>query len=286
MINVLNTEVSFYRNLKDYKFVPKLEQDKAIEIVEKVTPVLTSKLTKSSESNSTFVNKSVDLWVTLNEGEHIKISSKKCGFNLHAYDEAKAIEELLKSKLSLSYNDEYGYLMSDVTLLGNGLVIKSCVNLYNLNRLNKIEQVKQNMRKLGFGLTHVGGNVFELSTTCALGFSESEILSEFEKVLTKLVDLELESLKIVELNHRDEMIDASLRSEAVLNSAYLIKRVQLDADLSMLINGVNMGTVKVEDKIIHELYKLYLSHEPVESIEDFKNLAKKVKSILKGGKNV
>lgn len=287
MINVINTEVVFYRNLKDYKFVPKLENDKAAEIEQKLSPILAAKLTKlSGEDETIFKNKNGDLAVSLFEGEHVKISSKKCGLDLHAYEEAKEIEELLKSKLTLSYNDEYGYLMSDITKLGNGLEIKCCVNLNNLKRLNKIEQVKQNMRKLGFVLSEVSGSVFELSTLCNLGLTESEIVSEFEKVVTKLIDLEIESLKIMELSHHDEMIDASLRSEAVMKVAHLMKKGELENDLSMLINGVNMGSVKIDEKTIQELYKLYLPDEPVQTIDDYKILAEKVKSTLRGGKNV
>ena len=42
MNNVFFTKAYFYRNLKDYKFVPKLTKEKQNEIIEKVSQILTN----------------------------------------------------------------------------------------------------------------------------------------------------------------------------------------------------------------------------------------------------
>ena len=44
MNNVVFTKVSIFRNLKDYKFVPKLEADKQNEIIEKLSAAMKGKM--------------------------------------------------------------------------------------------------------------------------------------------------------------------------------------------------------------------------------------------------
>ena len=44
MNNVIFTKATIFRNIKDYKFVPKLEEEKKGEIVDKLTTALKGKM--------------------------------------------------------------------------------------------------------------------------------------------------------------------------------------------------------------------------------------------------
>ena len=99
MNNVIYTKVSIFRNVKDYKFVPKLEANKKEEIVNNLASILKDfsliDLTKTSEqikeyisslqistkNNLVFLNQKNNLAITLFDGEHITISSFTEGFD-------------------------------------------------------------------------------------------------------------------------------------------------------------------------------------------------------------
>lgn len=304
MINVLLTRVSFYRNVKDYKFVPKLTDDKAHEIEDKVAAALAGIMDKKNldslteeemknlkslglvgRANQLYLTKNCEFSVNLFEDEHIKITACKTGFDCSVYEQAKQIETTLKDKISMSYLDEYGYLMSNLNYLGNGVSFEAVVNLSSIAKQGKIEQIKQNVRKLGFNLTDFGENLYILSTKCNLGYTETEIKTEFEKMLSKLVDVEIESSKILELNAHDEIENEIMRSQAILNSATLLPIGELSIICSNLLLGVNLGMIKVDEKILQKLYSIILQNHSNNNKFTPKEIASKVKEILKGGKN-
>ena len=76
MNNVLYSKASFFRNLKDYKFVPKITSEKKAEITEKLLQVLPNfkhiTATNLDEKTKKFLTKNY----LLNEGNNILIDDK------------------------------------------------------------------------------------------------------------------------------------------------------------------------------------------------------------------
>ena len=121
MNNVIYTKVSVFRNIKDYKFVPKLEQNKKEEIVNKLLDVLKDfnliDLTKASEqikeyiksmqittkNNLVFLNQKNMSAVTLFDGEHITITNYAENFNAEIFKNVKDIVNLISQKISRRY---------------------------------------------------------------------------------------------------------------------------------------------------------------------------------------
>ena len=98
MNNVTFTRVKIFRNIKDFKFMRKLEQEKRDEIIKLVSTALKDKLAfmdnnsdisqlikyRLVENNSyVFKSKNGDVCVNLFAGEHITIISSDFGFNLY-----------------------------------------------------------------------------------------------------------------------------------------------------------------------------------------------------------
>ncbi len=300
MNNVIYTKVSVFRNVKDYKFVPKLENAKKEEIVNKLAEVLKDfsliDLTKTSEqikeyissmqistkSNLIFLNQKNNLAVTLFDGEHITITSYTENFSDSIFKNVKEVVDLISNKISLSFSDNYGYLMSDLTKIGSAVKIESAIDLNAIKQLEKTEQVKNNISKLGYSLIETKDkNIFKLSTVCNLGFSESEVISEFEKVLKQLEDLEIESAKMLDVENHDEYLDSALRSLAVLKNSHLMAYDELKIHLSNLRLGVNLGLVDVKLTSLNALQRLVKNVEYLSKSEAI-DLSNKVKSILKG----
>ncbi|MBR2970133.1 MAG: hypothetical protein IKC49_03660 [Clostridia bacterium] len=172
MNNVIFTKVKFYRNLKDYKFVPKLSAEQKEEIINNLKSVIGSKMSISNinsadsemidflrnnrlllaGANNVFVSLKENMAINLFAGEHIGLVASGYGYDSKIFDRARAMINKLGDKISLSYSDEFGYLMSDITKIGAGVEMECDISLNAIKSINKIDQVKQNMRKLGYNL--------------------------------------------------------------------------------------------------------------------------------------
>lgn len=308
MNNVIYTKASIYRNLKDYKFVPKLEVQKKEEIVNLLKTAFKTKLTLTNlqeadveliktlkensllkpNVNNVFLDKKKSVCVNLFDGEHITIVSCADGYNKSAYNSVKQISDLLSEKISLAYSDDYGFLMSDLNKIGAGIRLECGICLNALKTINKIEQVKQNVRKLGYVIneTNIPG-IYSLCTLCNLGFSEKDIFNEFEKMVMKLEDLEIESVKMLDVTNHDELVDKANRSLAILNSAHLINYDELDKLLINVRTGINLNILDIDSDIVLNLQKLTKNkNTQIMSKSEHLELALKVKQILKGEKDV
>lgn len=309
MNNVISTKVKVFRNVKDYKFTPKLEDAKKQEILNKLTVALNGKLSainldnidektlkslkaegliENPKYNTIFVNAKNKCSLTLFDGEHITITATGEGWDKSTFTNANELATLLQNTISLTYNDTYGYLMSNLNNLGCGVKIECVLDLNSLVSLGKLDQVKQNVQKLGFVLSETNNkNYFKLSTVCNLGFSQSEIYAEFEKMVGMVQNLEVESAKMLDVSNHDELLDSAFRSLAILNSAYLIDYDELKTLLSNLRTGLNLGIINLNLSTINKLQTLANSGVgEFSSKTENLNLAKQIKDILKGEKNV
>jgi len=301
MNNVLYSKAIFFRNLKDYKFVPKLTKEKQNEIIEKLSQILPNfklvsantideKTVKILNKNSLKIsNKSLLLdekngvVVYLFEGEHVEICATSQEAN-KAYKKIKEVSDLIANNISLSYADNYGYLMSDVTKIGSGLKLTSEICMPSIVELGKVEQIKQNLKKLGYELIQTNLKyVFELSTMCNLGIKEKDIVDDFEKILNNLQEIELESAKMLDVGSHDEIVDKTVRSLAILKSAYLLTTGELHSLLTNVRTGLNLQIIDVDISKVDKLQTLVCNKNmEFTSQTELKKLAEKVKDVLKG----
>ena len=303
MNNVLSTKATVFRNVKDYKFVPKLTNEQKEEIINKLSKVFTKfnllnipsadpKVVNflrinnliSSKTTNILLSKDNDISIILFEDEHVSIVATANGYDKSVFDKVKEQENLLSNKISLSFSDEYGYLMSDLSKIGAGVKLECEICLPSIKELNKIDQVKQNIRKLGYLLTETNSPcVYIMSTICNLGYSEKEIYDEFDKMVAKLQDLEVESAKMLDVTNHAVITDRTMRSLAILNSAYLLNYDELKKLIINLRTGVNLGLINISNQKLNELQVLSnLKSGEFISETETKELAEKVKNILKG----
>ena len=306
MNNIISTKATIFRNVKDYKFVPKLTSEQKEEITQKLSSVFPKftllnlpssdgKIVKflrnnnliSSKTTNVLVSKDETISINLFEGEHISIVASSSGYDKQVFAKVKEQETLLANKISLSFSDEYGYLMSDLSKIGAGIKLECVICLPAIKELNKIDQVKQNIRKLGYLLKETNNPCeYSLSTICNLGYSEKEIYEEFDNMVIKLQDLEVESAKMLDVTNHDVITDRTLRSLAILNSAYLMTYDELKKLIVNLRMGVNLGLIKVDIAQLNKLNALTSAESEFISETETKELAEKVKNILKGEQNV
>ena len=196
---ILNKAI-FYRNIKDYKFSHKLTSEQKQEIVNKLQDVLGSDysllnissldakvlnyLNENALINKTtttiLLSKNQPVCIDLFNGEHLNIvaTGEDC------FNKANKLADLIQNKINLSYSDEYGYLMSNLTNIGAGVRLECDMCLDAICGINKLEQVKQNVAMLGYNLSPTNvKNCFRISTKCSLGCSEEEIYDNFIKTI-------------------------------------------------------------------------------------------------------
>lgn len=300
MNNVLSTKATIVRNVKDYKFVPKLEEAKRVEIIEKVATALPGfKKVEISSLDKTVVNLPIfesacntallaedgNVAVTFFDAEHLTIISSSSGYDSNCFKRVNLVANQLKNAVNLVYNDDYGYLTSNLFSVGNGLKLSCTFVLSGIVSIGKIDQVKQNVHQFGFSLTNGKyADQFVLSTDCNLGYTSSEVATEFDKMVNKLQELERDSVKMYASTNADEIYDKYLRAVAVLKSAYLMQYGELATLLKTIRMGLNLGYNDVSAQQINQLQSL-VKDEQFVSVSALKSTAEKVKSIL-GGKNV
>lgn len=298
MNNLIFTKISIFRNLKDYKFVSKLTDAKKEEIKEKIVKLYPNykqiqelnkdkqaNLTKFIQANSNcLVNEKLALAINLLNGEHVEICTISQEDLKKSFKKVKEEADFLAQNLSLAYSDEYGYLMSDITKIGNGIMLEAEISLPCIEELNKIEQIKQNLKKLGYVLSPTKfKSIYKLSTTCSLGLTETEIVEEYEKTLLKLQEIEIESAKYLDVENHDRIKDSAMRAYAILNGAYLLTEDEINTLLIKIITGYNLKMLDVNLLKLQEIQNLsYGQNKEFISQSEMKQLAEKVKNILKG----
>ena len=125
--------------------------------------------------------------------------------------------------------------------------------------------------------------VYTLSTNCNLGIGENKIFEDFESTLTKLQDLETESVKMIDATEHDIMLDKTSRSLAILNSAHLLSYDELYNIIVNLRMGLNLGITEIKLETLNKLQSLVLNKlNEIASQSELKELAIKTKEILKG----
>lgn len=303
MNNLIGISVKIYRNIKDYKFTHKLTPEQKQEIVELLMNCLKDKFIlvniqsadeKTIENlkefnfynpkiKNLFLSKDNKTCLHLFDGEHIAILSNSETVE-DCFKNVKEIADLLSNKISMSYNDEYGYLFSDISKIGSGIRLNAVISLTCVKGINKIEQIKQNLSKLGYTLSSTNvQNMYKLSSNCNLGMTDSEIVADFNKILTQLEEIEIESAKMLDLNNHDDLLDKTLRSIGILKSAYLLNSEELNVFLTNIRIGLNLGFVEMDIQKLNKLQKLYFkTNKEYVSQSELKELAEKTKEILKG----
>lgn len=298
MNNVLKIKAIISRNLKDYKFSCKLSKDKANEIIDLVKNAMPDFVEVSKDDMKCLVakdlvlsadrtmlyNKNEEVAITFFETEHLSIVSTASNFDEHVFENIKRLAQEMNNKINFSYNDKYGYLMSDVSKLGSGIHLECEISLPAINSLGKINQLSNNIKRLGYSLKSTEfKDVFVVSTKCNLGLKEQEIYDDFEKIISNIESIENESLSVIKLDSIDELTDQVYRAIANLKYAHMITAEELMSSIVKIQIGQNLGldmkdidNTKLSSLI--ELVKYYYSIE--ESKQTMIELSQEISKVL------
>ena len=188
---VLSGSVTLARNLADYNFPVKLDEDEALKVVETVRSLttdlgareardyyscrvdrlsntdkdclieshtITPSLKRRKEPAGLIISDDESVSIMINEDDHIHIKATKAGYNLReAYKTANRIDDFIDSELHYCYSEKYGYLTSKPQDAGTGLHAAYLLSLPGITMGGKVDALQEEISRFDVTLKGIYG---------------------------------------------------------------------------------------------------------------------------------
>lgn len=244
-----NSYISKEFRLLDIK---KMRYYEKLSLVEKH---LISKEGLELENFCTLINKDENISIMVNEEDHIRLQVINKGSDIKSsYDLANKIDDLMGEKLNYAFDYNLGYLTSCLTNIGCGLRASFMLHLPILNKNKMIDNLAKNLVSKDITIrgiygegTEGIGNIFQISNSLMLGFSEEEIIKRLIDVVEYIVKKELEEREKILSTNKEEFEDLILRSLGVLKYGKIISSLETFDLLSNVRCGKEMGIINTID---------------------------------------
>lgn len=185
------------------------------------------------------------LGLMINEEDHLRLQTLKSGLRLlDSYQQIDKLDEDLGSQIPFAYHQEFGFLTSCPTNVGTGLRASVLIHLPGLVLTKQIGQVLQGIGQMGLtfrGLygegSEVIGNFFQISNQTTLGKSEEDLIEHLQKIVSKVIQIEIEKREVLMRDARGVMEDKIWRAYGLLKFA---RSLSFD-EVMNLLSGVRLG---------------------------------------------
>lgn len=183
--------------------------------------------------------------VMINEEDHLRIQTLMSGLRLQeSYRRIDKVDEELGSQIPFAYHQEFGFLTSCPTNVGTGLRASVLIHLPGLVLTKQIGQVLQGIGQMGLtfrGLygegSEVIGNFFQISNQTTLGKSEEDLIEHLQKIVSKVIQVEIEKREVLMRDAPAVMEDKIWRAYGLLRHA---RSLSFD-EVMNLLSGVRLG---------------------------------------------
>jgi protein arginine kinase len=188
---VISSRVRFARNLDNYSFSAKIEEEEAIALVNEVKGITNSLsekdhrmfyscnistlseidkiamverhivsplLAEKEQTTGLILSEDETVSIMVNEEDHVRIQAIVGGMNLEqAYEIADHIDDIAYDKLHFAYDEKYGYLTSCPTNVGTGMRASCMVFLPALSTARMIQRLIEEVGKYGVTIRGIYG---------------------------------------------------------------------------------------------------------------------------------
>ncbi len=190
----------------------------------------------------------------LHAQDHLELVVLTRGFDpLAAMREVLALERDLDGRLEFAFDDQFGYLTSDASNCGPGLILEALVHLPGLLEVSRLPAIIDDLSRQGLSVTsfpglneRVTGGLLRLRTTASLGRSEKEIGRDFVAVVANLVKAEIDQRHSWLKHNRLALADRVHRALGVMREARLLSQDEALLHLSYLRLGRHSGLLADE----------------------------------------
>lgn len=296
---VISSRARLARNIKTYKFPPRMSKDDRQRLLQEVfthisaIPILSNAkkikiselpeldrqflierhlvsrdLLTSSDSGGVIFNDSETVSVVVNEEDHIRIQVIAPGFALRSVlDTISELDYQIGLIFPYAFDSEFGYLTSCPTNTGLGLRFSVLLHLPAIVLTKNIEPLVKFLIKEKVGLrglygegSDFYGNLFQVYTQLGLGVSEHDLLQRFTDTVHEIIQMEKDARKTLTEKMSDILEDRIARARATLENANLLSFSETAQLTSFLRLAVGLG--KYLDIRIRTLNELLLFSQP------------------------
>lgn len=202
------------------------------------------------------------------------------------------IETSLGNSLDFAYSPKWGYLTSDPTASGTGLVVLIYLHLPALIHTDQLSEIliKQKDEEVEAtsmegGLEEIVGDLLILRNRYTIGLTEENILRSLQSTAMKLILAEKTARFQLRQEKNPAIKDQVSRSYGLLTHSYQLQTKEALANLSLLKLGVDLGWVTgISDNRLNEIFfkcrRGHLTHAFKEKEIDQQDLPRKRAEIL------
>ena len=289
---VICSRVRLVRNLEEYAFPSRLDEQQADEMIGRLEEALKglgsvdgrhyeqARLQELSDLdrralrerrvfNSTIASGKAPAGVmVLNGTDHIRIQLFAAGLHLdELMNQAGQIDDYLNERFDYAFDEKYGYLTSFPTSVGTGLRASVVLHLPLLSQSKRFNGMVTEMTRFGAsvkGMYGEGeencGSLYEVSNQKTLGMTEKEILDMVSKVALQLTAQEEQMRKLALDKNRVSREDDACRAYGTLKYARKLTMKEALTLLSRLMAGCADGLLRMEEPC--SVYRLMLGIQP------------------------
>lgn len=290
----LASTVSLLRNIEKFKFPGKLGTDRKKQIISLVSKDLLSmgelknpSLVKAEEigvlekeylvehffatysynqahaGEAFVIDDSGEFLATLNMRDHIHLQLTDCKGELeHSWGRLVKIETALGKILNYSFTPKYGFLTSDPTQCGTGLVVSIYLQLPGLIHSETVDDILEKhadesilISGIQGSPTEIIGDILLIQNNFTLGITEENIISSLRSFITKLMVEENSARSKIKKEDDPAFKDKISRAYGILMHSYQIEAIEALNALSLLKLGVEAKWVTgIENQELNELF--------------------------------
>ena len=280
---VLSSRVRFARNVEGYPFEPRLTDEGAREIIEKLSAVFTgdegyekidfqklspvaieraaedytvsNDFAEKKSPRALFANDGEGVYVMACEEDHVRIQAIVPGLDLAgAYSRAERAEALLDGGVELSFSERLGYLTHCPTNLGTAMRASVMMFLPALTMNGRMKAVANRLSQLGLTVRGADGEgsaaegaIYQISNQTSLGISEAQIIEKLSNVVGQIIENERALRRAMSERDAEGVRDLSRRALGVALYAERIDSAEFTKLYANIRLGVAMGCVSETD---------------------------------------
>nr|WP_263314329.1 protein arginine kinase [Mammaliicoccus sp. Marseille-Q6498] len=277
---VMSSRIRLARNLQDEVHPLKYEDDEAgNRVIDKVSNALSDlKLVRLSDlteleknqlvfkhlispalikqlSGAVLLNDTESTSVMINEEDHVRI--QVMGNNLvlnELYETASKLDDELDKHLTISYDEQHGFLTTCPTNIGTGLRASVMLHLPGLSIMKRMKRIGQAINRFGYTIrgiygegTGALGHVYQISNQLTLGKNEQEIIEDLTQIVEQIINEEEQIRNRLNRFNHMETKDRVHRAKGILKSAQLISVEEASLRLSEMKLGIDLGHLEREN---------------------------------------
>jgi protein arginine kinase len=293
----LGSTVTLLRNIEKYNFPGKLSADKRKQVLsllreeliaalhpnqpkfvpaEEISPTekeylvehfLATQSFLQAHSGEAFVlDETGEFLVVVNLKDHLQLLKIDVKDEIEAsWDALMRMETKINQSINFAFNTKFGFLTSDATQCGTGLVVKIFLHLPALSHSDLLQEILDKHQEEGLiwkGLqddpNEIIGDIFVLQNHYTLGLTEENILSSLRLVATKIMVAEKSHRQLLKHKSEEELAglkDKVSRAFGLLMHSYKIEAIEALDAVSLLKLGLDLGWLKgVDQAILNQLF--------------------------------